>query len=1180
VEPFGKMMPPTSRIERKEIPWCTLCLVTACVTCHTSVLVGNIDTSSALTTVGKSTSGWSAVGVGLATAMEDELESLMTNCSDQMVDVLEQIVVVQEMMDYVLAWVGNSTDEAVNASGAVALLQTASAAQKDTNITELAESLKPVIMSTLDSILDKAMEYLSGVMYDLLDVIKPALEQVGEWIEKFTDRIIDLLESFSTTIDKVQKVFDNLMSQLSTSGGDNAVAMLNQVISLFDVDGDGCISLSDIEEVAEIYSITCLQGDKPAELFPTYDTDDDGCLDWDELFLFTEDDDIPNAMSVILRAYAKKLSVVAGEVAGATMRIDVADAVVDYFELVCAKNMTKLYWVSDAISNMSLPLDFTSAVMASLCLAEDDPNLLTDMDVGATVIDAMYQLNEDYLYVALDNMADEEFWVPNGYSIYDLARCTETVTGWVLNASLIYGGTDEGDEDSDDNENSNESSVARGLGLAQMGRAQRRALTRAGVRQQAELRVQRYHARKRDERSAKREAMFGSKTSQRLLGRLLGGVAASDSTNPNADSLINGGQPAYPETLLFAAWLSSNASASADKFQEMCFEYSQTSSSTLDSFATEIQGLIKEVVSMITILETWASDTGIARIEEMVEDFATTAMEDVKSLVLTQISDLIDDYLPEVAEGVVEAVDSASESIGTDVADFLGDYLEEGLIEPVAEIAGELLDNETWGEEVAETVVDSLIGTMDDALGSYIGDQLKDVLEELVVDAVSEYSSSSESVTGQRKPLKLLQADQRRAPEEIRRDRAAARTEASAKKQALLQLPESTCTGRSGAVAQCERRHARSQKAALAQHAHVEKKDAKRRATEELMHRTGGGQFGDLMRFHSGHKGRAGGQAGHASSGSEHHARGHHGSSHAGRARARTAGRRGSTTTGVEISDAWETAAETLATLIDVVPTGTDTMTLARDAVGAAAECLASIFSTFADDGEEVFDEIAFYWTLIWALYFGFMAPMTCVILFYGFWAGGYFGGPQPSVEEEYVPPRTVRDRVGVCASTCGICCQKCHDSKMCFWSLMIVMQIVILIIFLISIILCIFAGVKTFIIAGCSEIYMLSDETTCLVLIEVLKSFLTTFYVSDISESLDEICDSNKLLTCDLIEQKMITSTILTTIFSFAAVILGLQLCIESACLHEKVRFRRALAEAKMEADFDETRQQAALTS
>jgi len=1176
-------MPPTSRLERREVPWCTLCLVTACVTCHTLVLVGNIDTSSALTTVGQSTSGWSAVGVGLATAMEDELEALMTNCSDQMVDVLEQIVVVQEMMDYVLAWVGNSTDEAINASGAVALLQTMGTAQKDTNVTELAESLKPIIMSTLDGILDKAMDYLSGVMYDLLDVIKPALEQVGEWITKFSDRIIELLEDFSTTIDKVQKIFDNLMSQLSTSGGDNAEAMLNQVISLFDVDGDSCVSLDDIEEVADIYSVTALQGDKPAELFPTYDTDGDGCLDWDELLLFTEDDDIPNAMSVILRAYAKKLSIVAGEVAGATMRIDVADAVVEYLELVCAKNITKLYWVSDAISNQSLPLDFTSAVMASLCLAEDDPNLLTDMDVGSTVIDAMYQLNSPYLYVALDNMADTDFWVSNGYSIYDLARCTTTVTEWVLNASLAYDSTDQNDEESYDNESSNESSPARGLGLAQMGRAQRRALTRAGVKQQAELRVQGYHARKREERSAKREAMFSSKTSQRLLGRLLGGVAASDSTNPNADSLINGGQPAYPETLLFAAWLSSNASASADRFQSMCFEYSQTSSSTLDSFATEIQGLIKEVVSMITILETWASDSGIARIEEMVDDFATTAMEDVKSLVLSTISDLIDTYLPDLAEGVVEAVDSASESIGTDVADFLGGYLESGLIEPVAEIAGDLLGNDTWGEEVAETVVESLGDTLEDALGSYIGDQLKDVLEELVVDAVSEYSSSSESVTGKRKPLKLLQAGERRAPEELRRHLSAARAEASAQQPALLQLPEATCAGRQGAVAQCERRHARRQRAALAQQAHAEKRGAKRRATEELLERTRGGQFGDLVRFHSERGGSAGGHAGHARSGSAHHAQsGHHSSSHAGRAHARTTSRRGgaAAAAGVDVSDAWTTAAETLATLIDVVPTGTDTMTLARDAVGAAAECLASVFSTFADEGEELFDEIAFYWTLLWSLYFGIMAPMTMVILFYGFWAGGYFGGPQPSVEEEYVPPRTVRDRVGVCASTCGLCCQKCHDSKMAFWSLMIVMQLVILIIFLISIILCILAGVKTFIIEGCTEIYVLNDSETCLVIVTLLKDFLSTFYVSDINESLDDICDNNKLLTCDLIEEKMIYSTIFTTVFSFAAVILGLQLCIESACLHEKVRFRRALAEAKMEADFEETRRNAALTS
>merc|ERR1719450_406611 len=100
---------------------------------------------------------------------------------------------------------------------------------------------------------------------------------------------------------------------------------------------------------------------------------------------------------------------------------------------------------------------------------------------------------------------------------------------------------------------------------------------------------------------------------------------------------------------------------------------------------------------------------------------------------------------------------------------------------------------------------------------------------------------------------------------------------------------------------------------------------------------------------------------------------------------------------------------------------------------------------------------------------------MTLSVLYYGFWASGWFGGPKAStVSEDYVPPQTCMERLAVCCTACGNCMTRCHDNNCCFWSVILLMEVLCLVLFIVAIILCILSGVKAFMSAGCAQIYIL----------------------------------------------------------------------------------------------------------
>merc|ERR1719277_2221669 len=257
-------------------------------------------------------------------------------------------------------------------------------------------------------------------------------------------------------------------------------------------------------------------------------------------------------------------------------------------------------------------------------------------------------------------------------------------------------------------------------------------------------------------------------------------------------------------------------------------------------------------------------------------------------------------------------------------------------------------------------------------------------------------------------------------------------------------------------------------------------------------------------------------------------------------------------------STAWSDLSDTLTTLNNLVPTAVSTLKDAKTEISEVASYLDNLFELFEITGPATFNMVAEINTIIWTIYYILLAPIALIMLYYAFWAGGYFGGPQPlpKDEDDSERPKTWREKCGACWSCCCSCCMRCHDTQICFWSFVVIMQIIVLVMFLISIILCILAIIKAFLVVSCDQIYLLSDESTCYKYLSLMQTFVSTFYVLDPNENLTDVCNAANLMACDLISSNLSSSAILTCVFSFLGCVVTMQMIIESAVLHEQARY------------------------
>jgi hypothetical protein len=1036
------------KVER-EVPWCTIILVIAALTCHCIVLYGNIETSAAFRTIGVSTGGWSSVGTGIAASLREELNVILDGVEVKLIDALNQTLWVQDYIDMMISIIGNETEVAGTEVVEAFKMQAKTDKTVKTALIQVAagtaatpwDLLPTAILGGLNQTITTLLGKITDQLEVFMDKLTPALEKVGEMIIKFGDKIVQILESFSLTLDNVQKMLDQIMAQLNpTMDPEMKEIMMYDTFTLFDVSGTGTISVSDLEEVAMIYSISALQGTKPAELVEIYDTNKDRVLDWDEFGLLVDDPSIPGAMSTVLRAYATSLATVAGLVGNAVMRDDVAYSVTKYLELVCAKNRTKLEWVSDALGNASLPLEFTADVFKNIAMDSDNPDLLTTADVGQVLIDVMWEMHPHQVLAVLDLMSTVEFWESEGFNPTDQPIVIERVTAWITGAqrnsvSLL--------------------SVDDANYISQETLAAMPAMAAAIAKQN----MQSHMKAKRAKQIAKHTARFSSSGAKYLLDNLLGGEAAStvDGATEAAMQAVTAGVEALPETKLFAKWLSWNASDTAATFQDQCFDYSSKSSEALDSFANMIQGMVKKITSFINMLEEYSTPEGIKQLREEVSGFAVNAGADIIKVVYDKLEDYVVAGVPALEEGVNDAIDTVSEKIAETVVDQVVDPISDALAGPIEKILADALGSEEAAATVSEALTDALsdlLGNMtEEVLEKQIADKLQEVIEQAITQAadvigntVDDYTTSSS----------LMQ------------------TSASLDKSGIAK-------------------------------AAIRKATLKKAGLKSL----------------------------------------------------------------ADVTGAFDQIASLLRSFVKLLPQSADVMSFAKEEVGQVAEVMDSIFDSFAMKGPAIFDSIGDMWTAIWVLYFMFLLPMSLGLLYYGFWASGYFGGPRAlQGEPDVIENPTTLERLSNCCSACSFCMKTYHDTQLCFWSCIILFEIVCLLIFVISLVLCVVAALKSFMLAGCGQVYMLADETVCTETVSVIQNFLATFNIGEEMVPLDQVCTSNMLLTCDLIQNKMASSTIHTTIFSFLAAVFSFQMILESACLHTRARYRRMIDALKDEDD------------
>jgi len=974
-------------VGEKEIPWCTIFLVLGAFISNVLVLVGNLEAAASFTNIGQSTGGWSGVGTSMAKAFDTELTTLMNDVTLSLSHAVADISEVRSELDMMLSAIGGKADASLLqlAKGAseVAVRHHANRTQAKqfpglpgVPIPNPYDMVKEAAMAEISDVVKVEVGKANTLLTGFLKAITPALMQIGAWEISFGTKLQEDISQFGTTIDWVQKSFDTMMAKLKGPDPSYEEYMIFNTFNLFDPTANNCITEADLLGAAAMYGITALQGVKGEAVFSKY-SGKDGCIDSDDYLNMVNDPGLNGIVTTVLRTYSEGLSRVAGTIKQARLRSAVAESVVAYFDLVSAKNHTKVGWICERLTNGSLPMAFTSVVLMELGFQSTNPNILSTIPVGPLVVDFLLYQNMDYTIKAFDLMSQASFWTTEGFLPTRLPEIVTIVGGWIkAGINSTKSGTNPArlalaQEESDESLNSGDASL-----LEESTEASALAKAEAkftsgyieGLKTTALAEIKRNKHKDHMAHIEHRESLTESHTSQHLFRELLGGKTMGKPLTPTEWQVLHQGVPAVPATLEFAKFLAWNSSRDSGIFLEHCFKYSSTSSNQLDAFANEIKNFVGMTQSFLTTIMSYSGKKGIDFLESEIMGFVKGAETALVSAIEPKI------------EAVINSVIDHFEKMGMPPDP-------EALL---ASVKGEL---------------------------------------EGILSGGSKGGAS----------------------------------------MALVQLDAA------GAAAPA------------------------------------GGAESDILAV-------------------------------------------------------FEEMSTLLGDLMALLPSAVSTVSGARSEVAKVGQMMTSIFATFGTLGPEIFNDISIAYSALWTVYFILLLPLTIGILFYGMWASGWMGGPQAAewpeeTEEEAARPKTFGQRIGTCYNACCICCGQCHDSMMCFWSCIIVFQIIVLVIFIVGIVLCMLNGIKLFFTSSCGEIYMLDQADMCLSVLNSVKGFITTFIV-DPMIPLEETCNAKSLLMCELIGQKMQTSMLYTTIFSFTSAIFQFQLVIESAVLHERARMRRIVQE------------------
>jgi len=495
-------------------------------------------------------------------------------------------------------------------------------------------ALVNLTMQMLRSIIDPAVETVKASASRFIEIARPALVRAGELLVKFNEESLDRLEEIMVTIDRTLTIFDSIIDKVSLvwQNATATQAVLKNTFFVFDLDNSGFVTAQEIEGVSELYVLTAFMGEKGRELLVKYDDDRSASLTLEEFARLSQDESVPNCLGNALRQYAKRLSQVAGSVAAARQRSEVAHTFVEYLDLVCAANTTMMGWMAHALSNGSLPIEFTAEVMRDLAENFADPSAPATADTGQILIAEMLRLNATYVHDAFDLMQDPSWWQGAGHQLVNQPGNCAIVLRWIVLAGEIL------------RRNGTASHAISGKmspsDSSQVERWMRSQRWYHDLMDALDRRISVFEDEMREMRINSYRARLSSPTAQALYVNLLGKpVPASQPMDPDVYRVTKTGLPAKMETLVFAQFLAANASQLANSLQEMSFESSSTSGNPVDSFGSMLIGVTKTATAFLNLLKKYATPLSLDEIDKQLQAFMNKSIDDVVLVVESIIED-------------------------------------------------------------------------------------------------------------------------------------------------------------------------------------------------------------------------------------------------------------------------------------------------------------------------------------------------------------------------------------------------------------------------------------------------------------------------------------------------------------------------------------------------------------
>jgi hypothetical protein len=97
--------------------------------------------------------------------------------------------------------------------------------------------------------------------------------------------------------------------------------------------------------------------------------------------------------------------------------------------------LTKVSWVSQTLTNGTVPIDLSVDVLRQLAINSHSPAKLTNLPSAQIAVTTMVHLNATAVHEILHEMANTTNWVGEGWDPATQPGIVATVTGWIHNAT-------------------------------------------------------------------------------------------------------------------------------------------------------------------------------------------------------------------------------------------------------------------------------------------------------------------------------------------------------------------------------------------------------------------------------------------------------------------------------------------------------------------------------------------------------------------------------------------------------------------------------------------------------------------------------------------------------------------------------------------------------------------------